>query len=328
MLWHWVRARENGVYMLLSSVDRRIVSLLDGYKRTLLADNLSERTIDRYARIVRGFALWLDDAATIDDISEDLVSAYLEELAENKQKARTRALTISSIRSFCRWAIRKKLRKDDPTLFIKRPRIKAKGRSRALNAAELWNLERALSSHKRGLSRSVWMHRRNRLCIYLMLYTGIRLGEACRLSWNTVDFAMETITVIGKGDKERTIPLPPILIDELMKVPHAQRRGPVIGTRQGTHLDEKSMDKIFSRWLPGLSVEGVTAHRLRHTYAKQLQDDEVLLEDIQALLGHDDPSTTQIYVGGPSIERLRKAVRTLPPVHLMRRLPQREERAG
>jgi len=283
--------------------------------------NLAPRTIDRYARILRGFARWLDpDDATVEDIDPEMVRQYQAHLHQTDHQPRTIRITLTAIRTFCRWCIRTKRRLDDPTLEVIFPRI-PRSVPRALLGAELRTLVAAYEAGKparRGMS--IWQWNRNWRCIMLMLYAGLRLGEVCALDWSAIDLDAQILYVYnGKGDKDRALPIHGELAHALALVPRTDRVGPVIPSRHSSGrtprpMDEKTAHHIFERWLPSIGVEGITAHRLRHTCATLLRRQHADLKTIQEVLGHESLATTQIYLG-PDPERIREAINVLPAWH-------------
>lgn len=293
---------------------------LPRFARDCSTMNIGDRTRERYVSVLTAFARWLDpDDAEVADIVTELIIAYQAELKERGQAKRTIRLTLSAIRAFCRWAIREKLRVDDPTLGVTWPKI-PKTRGRALRLAELRQLialMRGPMPRRKGFSR--WQWERNIRLFQLMIYAGLRLGEACGLLWDDLDLDLGTLLVrCGKGEKDRRLPIHAQLLAALERVPLAERQGPVIPSERGRDgrggrlpLSAVGADKIFSRWLPSLGVKGLTAHRLRHTCAELMRHFGADVTDIQDVLGHESLETTQTYLG-PDPERLRMAVDVLP----------------
>jgi site-specific recombinase XerD len=158
-----------------------------------------------------------------------------------------------------------------------------------------------------------WYWQRNRRAIFLMLYAGLRISEACSLSWREIDLEQGSLMVRdGKNGKDRIVPINATLFQELQKVPVHERKNifAVAGKRDGTGMKRKGMTHIFDRWLKDMGVD-LTAHQLRHSFATQLMEAGVNLREIQELMGHESLETTQRYLMVSS-ERLRRAVDSLP----------------
>jgi integrase/recombinase XerD len=145
-----------------------------------------------------------------------------------------------------------------------------------------------------------------------MLYAGLRLEEAAALLWADVDLVNETVLVRdGKGGKARAVPLHPALKRELKKTLLRQPQHAVCGNPDGRQMRGKALAHLFERWLPRLGVAGVSAHRLRHTFATRLLKAGVDVCDIQVAMGHTRLDTTSIYLCIDA-ERIRTQVGKLP----------------
>lgn len=292
---------------------RRIVDVLPQFEREAPTLRIGPETCDRYVRILAAFAHWLDPEASPSDFDEGLVRSYQAELAQRGRAKRTIRLTLSAIRAFSRWAMRAGLRADDPTLGVTWPKI-PKTRGRALRLAELRQLVVLMSGpmpRRRGFSR--WQWERNIRVFQLIIYAGLRISEVCRLDWEDVELDLRTLLVRGgKGEKDRLLPLHQQLVATLAQVPPAARRGAVIPSERGRgNMTPEGADKIFSRWLPALGIDGLTAHRLRHTCATLMRHFGADTSDIKEILGHESLETTQGYLG-PDPERLQAAIDVLP----------------
>lgn len=279
------------------------------YRSYLVAHGHRPRGVDRYLDQIRAFMSYLGDSATMDDVDTESITKYQEYLARRCSSG-TVGNALTCIRSFCRWALRIGLRADDPTLPIQWPK-RTKPAPRALAQSELRQLSRAIAVPD-GLSAAkhfTWC--RNRRAIFLMLFAGLRISEAAALRWRDVDLEGRYLVVRdGKGGKDRSVPLHPILLAELNKAPAHRPNWAVAGKSDGSGMAVKSMSHIFERWLPerGLTI---SAHQLRHSFATELLRKRADIREIQELLGHESLETTQRYLALDP-ERLRAAVELLP----------------
>jgi len=141
--------------------------------------------------------------------------------------------------------------------------------------------------------------------IRLMLYAGLRLGEALNLRWVDIDLDKNILTIAPrekwkpKTRKGRIVPIPPDLLDYLVKRREKYPDASLVVIGAGTYSEER-IERIFCRIAKqaGLPIKGedkVTAHTLRHTYASHLVMNGTPLYTVSALLGHSDSKTTQIY---------------------------------
>lgn len=279
------------------------------YRSYLVAHGHRPRGVDRYLDQIRAFIAYLGVTATMDDVHTESITEYQEHLARRCSSG-TVGNALTCIRSFCRWALRAGLRSDDPTLAIQWPK-RTKPAPRALGQSELRQLSRVIAVPEELTAAKHFTWCRNRRAIFLMLFAGLRISEAAALRWRDVDLEGRYLVVRdGKGGKDRSVPLHPILFTELNKAPAHRPNWAVAGKADGSGMTVKSMAHIFERWLPerGLTI---SAHQLRHSFATELLRKRADIREIQELLGHESLETTQRYLALDP-ERLRAAVELLP----------------
>lgn len=293
-----------------------IISLLQtAWAANLRAAGRAERTIRSYVEALDQFRARLGNDATIDQITTKAIREYQRTYGQTRAP-KTVALSLTAIRSFCRFVVEAEYRSDDPTMRVQFPKIPKKLPNRAITLAQARQLVTAIRVPI-GLSPCQhWIWTRNRLIVLLMLYAGLRRAEAAALVWREVEIERATLTVRdGKGGKDRTIPIHPVLLVALRLA--ASERGAlahhaVAGTQSGRPMAAKSVSHIFDRWVPTLGLDfEITAHQLRHSFCTGLIHGGASLFDVQELMGHDDPKTTRRYytlVG----DHLRGAIERLP----------------
>lgn len=292
----------------MSIPDTTLHDLIPIYEQHLRALGRRERGIARYLDHLRGFLATLPEGATTADLTPAAVRAHMRERAA--QVAATTVLgMLTSVRSFCQFLIEEEMLDVDPTTRVRWPRRK-QGIPRALSSGELAALVEALRLPGDINDRDCWYWRRNRKVIYLMLYAGLRLSEAAALLWRDIDMMKGTLTVQeGKGGKSRVVSLHRRLRAELQ--PARPAHWAVVGKVDGSCLQGKSLAHIFEVWLPRLGLVGISAHRLRHTFATEMLNRGASLCDIQEALGHENLETTRIYLQ-VDFARIRAAIDTLP----------------
>lgn len=157
---------------------------------------------------------------------------------------------------------------------------------------------------------------RDYLLIKLIASTGIRRQEAVNLDFKNIDFKNNSIRILGKGNKERFIPIRQELSDELWlflqsRVPLSNQA--VFVTRTGHRIHASRCHTIFRNLLEiaGLNNQGFSLHKLRHSYATMLVSHGAPIQAVQQLLGHQSLSTTTIY-SHTSAEHLKEAADKLP----------------
>lgn len=198
----------------------------------------------------------------------------------------TAARALSALNAFYDWAQQRGLVEASPVNGIKRPRA-GKRLPRALNEAETKALNEAD------------LYIRDRCIVLLMLYAGLRLAEVEGLKRGAVDLVAREVRVIGKGDKERVIPLHDRLrevLAEWIETTPGTRQDPLFDGYGGTALGRRAISDVIQHAgeAAGLSRR-LSPHMLRHTFATRLLRKTGNLRVVQELLGHASVATTQIY---------------------------------
>lgn len=158
---------------------------------------------------------------------------------------------------------------------------------------------------------------RDRCLIKLMLYCGLRRSEACQLQTANIDWNREQILVTGKGDKQRIVPVPGELLQDLKFLIGKSNTVFVFpGRKEGSHLRKVMVNRIVAKAgekaglnhpIPGRKT--INPHCLRHSFARTCKDNGLDLEIIQALLGHKSFSTTMNEYGLLTIEEIHQRVK-------------------
>ncbi len=260
--------------------------------RFLSGASLGEATRRAYASDLRHFAAWLERRHTrLDDVDVRVLAEYAADLgrARNGLAPATIARRLAAVRSFLRSALGPE-RVPDAALTPRRPR-------RLPDAPKVDEIDAILDTLDGGGPLAL----RNRALIELVYSGGLRSAEAVGLDLVDVDFEQESVRVLGKGGKERVVPLGEEAADRLARYLRDGRpklaRGACdalfLSTR-GRRLDTSTLRRLLPH-----------PHRLRHAFATHLLEGGADLRTIQELLGHASLSTTQIYshVDG---RRLRK----------------------
>lgn len=238
----------------------------------------------------RGVALSGADAASL--------SAYLESLAASGLSARTAARRLSALRQFHRFLYRERIRDDDPTDQLARPRL-ARRLPRVLSAEEVARLIEAARAAPppEGL--------RDAALLELLYGSGLRASEVITLPRAAFNAATEALLVRGKGGKERLVPLGPraraAVAAMLAAEGQGQKKSPsrwLVPARSASgHLTRQTLGHIVKRAASaaGIDPARVSPHVLRHAFATHLLEGGADLRSLQAMLGHADVSTTEIY---------------------------------
>jgi len=215
---------------------------------------------------------------------------------EQGAKPRSTARQLSSFRRFYRYLCREGVIVDDPTADIEMPRI---GRSlpKSLTEEEVEALLAAPNTEEP-------LGHRDRAMLELLYATGLRVSELINLKQNQVNLNQGVLRIVGKGDRERLIPLG----DESQRWLRDFMEGPrveillerqtdyMFPTRRGDRMTRQAFWHIIKRYAQKAGVKKkLSPHTLRHAFATHLLNNGADLRVVQLLLGHSDLSTTQIY---------------------------------
>ena len=258
---------------------------------------LSDNTIQAYRRDLQKFAAFIGKRdLRVAAITRSQVVEFLSGLRHQKLGHRSVARHLVTVRHFFRFCLIEGLIRDDPAATVESPKFR-QSLPVFLSVEEVDRLLRQPDA-----SEVVGM--RDKAMIELMYSTGIRVSELCGLRSSDLTMDPGCLRCIGKGDKERLVPVGRRALEAVEKYvrdsrPRLLRQGvsPYLFLNQkGDRLNRISFWKILSQY--GRQAElrrGLTPHMLRHSFATHLLDRGADLRAVQIMLGHSDISTTQIY---------------------------------
>jgi len=267
-----------------------------------------------YRRDIRDAAAWLDERGrdVPSEVTRRDLRGYLAELDNRGYARRTTARKASVIRRYFHWTQRTGRVDHDPSAALSAPRGTAT-LPRVLSAEELDGLfEGGPRSEDR---REIEL--RDRAVVELLYGSGLRVSELCGLRRSDIAGAAGTISVWGKGDKQRRVPISEpasVALAEWISegrpcvVSDASPDDVVFLNRRGKPLSPRDVRRLLDRRSP----TPTHPHALRHTFATHLLDGGADLRAVQELLGHADLATTQIYTR-VSRERMREVHRSTHP---------------
>lgn len=241
---------------------------------------------------------------SIDDLSADVVRAFLVELDRQNNSRVTVRKKLSSIRSLAKFLLKFEYLKDDFTSLIPTPR---KGKAIPVYIEES-TMEKMLDSASVDKENGC----RDKAILELLYGTGIRVSELCNLNLGSVDFDGRILKVMGKRNKQRLVPLLERTAESLKDYLRGRKNfnwgidEPLFVSSNGKRMIPSSVYRIVARQIKLFSnVEKKGPHTLRHTFATHLLNHGADLEAVRELLGHTSLSTTQIYTH-LSIEQLKQ----------------------
>jgi len=286
--------------------------IVDAFARHLGAERgLSPHTVRAYTSEVRRLAESPECAAGLDSLEALAVRSWLASF-HRTHKASTRNRRLAALRAFFRFRVREGALDRDPTEGLPGPRPER--RLPAPLAPEA--CERLVEGVVAGRNPALAL--RDRALFDFLYATGLRVGEAVLLDVRDLNPDRREVRVLGKGRKERVVPVPGRALASLRAYLEPRERPgilaePLFLNARGGRLGDRGVRKILRQRMLELGVDGrASPHTLRHSYATHLLDADVDLRSIQELLGHARLSTTQRYTR-VSAERLARIYRVAHP---------------
>ena len=241
----------------------------------------------------------LERNVSLERASEKLLKQYLSEMYLDNKTAKTRVRALSVMRQFYSFLYLEGVRNDDPTKYIDLPKIQ-KSLPKILSKDEVSQLL-SLVREEPNVNRL-----RDIALIEILYATGVRVSELVSLQLGSISRDRRFLTVIGKGKKERLLPLNDVARETLIeylredrKVNNTVKNNEFLFPSHGVlgHLTRDGFTKILNRLLQrsGIQRSKISPHVIRHSFATHLLGNDADLRSIQELLGHSDISTTQIY---------------------------------
>lgn len=274
--------------------------------------NLAARTRKAYQYDLMRFYEFLvvlhGKMPSLASISVEAIREYLNHLqVELSYKSTTLARVISSIRAFFDFAVTRGQLEASPAAQLHTPK-QPKKLPIYLVAQELVRLLEAPDGEApAGL--------RDRALLATLTFTGTRLSEITGINLKDLDMTNRTVRVTGKGSKERIIPLNAVVteaINNYLNVRWLSDTSALFLNKFGRRLSGRMVENIVRKYAlkAGIFKDGISPHKLRHTFATLLHANEVDLIEIQSLMGHANISSTQIYTH-TSNAKLRQAVQKI-----------------
>ncbi|MFP9138747.1 site-specific tyrosine recombinase XerD [Devosia sp. XGJD_8] len=279
----------------------------------------AKNTIDAYRRDLSDYAGYVAGRQqTLLAVGRETVNAYLDRLRLDGLSASSSARRLSAIRQFHRFLCADGMRSDDPTRIVASPKSR-RALPKVLSIAEVDKLLTTAEAEANAEASPQKQAAALRLYVLLeLLYaTGLRVSELVSLRRSAVMRDTSYLTVTGKGNKERVVPLNDRARDAIKTYVATLEAGPFLFPATGA--EGYLSRQVFARDLKslagraGISASRVAPHVLRHAFASHLLAGGADLRVVQMLLGHADISTTQIYTHVLD-EKLRTLVETHHPL--------------
>jgi integrase/recombinase XerD len=259
---------------------------------------LSTNTLASYQSDLRHCARWLAAEAGVAllQVRRDQLLGYLAAAVDQGVRPRTSARRLSTLRQFFQWALRETLLDSDPTAQIEAPRL-GRPLPKSLSEAEV---EALLDAPALDTAEGL----RDRAMLEVLYATGLRVSELVTLQPDQLGLSQGLVRVIGKGGKERLVPLGDEAIRWLQRF-IAEARGELLAgqpsealfpTRRGGAMTRQAFWYRIKKHAQTAGIrQSLSPHTLRHAFATHLVNHGADLRVVQLLLGHSSLSTTQIY---------------------------------
>ena len=270
-------------------------AILDFINYCTFEKGLSKKTDKSYTNDLKVYKEFLNSRGitVVEDISEANIKEFLKLRSDDKTTTIAHNLTV--IKNFHSYLLREKIVSKDVSLFIERPKLR-KSLPRTLSVSDVETLL--------NISLDTIFDYRNKAMLELMYGTGLRVSEIVNLSVNDIDLTNCVVRIMGKGSKEREVPLGEYSIYYLKL--YLDRRREML--KEGRTCDKLFLNNHgmgmtrqgFFKNLKQLLLEkglnpDVSPHTLRHSFATHLLNNGADLRSIQEMLGHSDIATTKIY---------------------------------
>ncbi|NHW34109.1 site-specific tyrosine recombinase XerD [Paenibacillus aceris] len=261
---------------------------------------LAKNTLESYERDLQQFMMYLQRQGVTawKETSKTHIAGYLSQMKLLGRASATLSRNLVSIRALYQYLVKERLVDSDPSLYVEAPKLEKK-LPKVLSVEDVGKL---LDAPQPELVSGA----RDKAMLELLYATGIRVSELISLNVDDVHLQLGFIRCMGKGDKERNIPLSSIAIRCLTAYIHKDRKKLLKKSADeealfighlGTRMTRQGFWKILKRYAGEMNIASeITPHALRHSFAAHLIENGADLRSVQEMLGHSDISSTQMYV--------------------------------
>ena len=278
--------------------NKTVDNMVKAYMRYLkLERNLSQNTIEAYRNDLRWLLAYVNyHGLKVETVKLADLDNFSASLHDQRITPRSQARILSGVRSFFKFLLLDGFIDADPTELLVSPHVR-NALPDVLSTAEVDRLEASIDLSK-------WEGQRNRAIIEVLFSCGLRVSELVNLKLSNLYVEEKFVRVTGKGDKERLVPISSRALDELnawfadrnmMRIKPGEEDY-VFLNRRGAHLTRTMILIMIKRQVVAAGItKTISPHTLRHSFATALLEGGADLIAIQAMMGHEDIATTEIY---------------------------------
>lgn len=304
----------------LENKERKSPEEIDKFIRFLSGEKrYSDYTLRNYLHAIRSFITWLDGPqkkVQISEVNQSLARDYIIESQQIRSK-RTVRNHISALRSFYQFCQSRNYLNNNPFRNLTLPKLEKK-LPVFLSQEELIQLLEAPLKLEISSPHAEMIKVRDRIIMELLYGGGLRVSEVVGLNHGDLDLPKSLVRILGKGRKERVVPIPERTSSLLISFREnfcldASSSSPLFTSSKAQRLTSRNVQLRLKKYLAFCQLpQDVTPHKLRHSFATHLLDNGADLRSVQELLGHSSLSTTQVYTH-VSVGRLKKAHKLAHP---------------
>jgi integrase/recombinase XerC len=270
--------------------------------------NASPRTVIAYRHALTKLTIFCGDKVSWDQCKAQQFREFLLDCMKNGMARSYVRLTFAALRSFYKYLVEREGFTENPLKEVQLPKLEKK-LPIVLSIPQVNELLEAPQKFERKFQAPKWAAARDAAMMELFYSSGLRLSELAALNVADIDTFSETARVIGKGRKERVVPVGELALKSIQRYRFEAnvQAGPLFISKLRKRISARSIWLMLKKHLEQTSIQlRVSPHKLRHSFATHLLDNGADLRSVQTLLGHASLSTTQIYTH-VTVERIKKA---------------------
>jgi len=271
--------------------------VLNDYMNFLIARGLSKLTIKTYKSDLDQLFNFLSDQLGYDSIefvTRTTMRLFISWLNQNKLSNRSISRKISSSKEFFKFCLRNSYVKEDPTKKLIHPKFSTK-LPKVFSIQEMFDLiDLPDLSTKFGI--------RDKAILEVLYSTGMRISEITNITFPDLDIDSQKLKVTGKGNKDRFVPLGRMAVNAVSKYLEIRKKFVIeenefiFVSKFGTPFSPNSLREVLNKYIKKLArTDGYSVHSIRHSFATHLLEEGASLLAVQKMLGHENPTTTEIY---------------------------------